>query len=679
MSLTENLVFPVSSLVSIDSVPITGLKSSRRRSKNNDPPSRTLAPLPSTGSSALTATRLATFEGSPVESEDHVVLHLKAISQDESLPSSPIAGTQPSGHLDVSPDPCFKYSIQGFGAVIGFKESVERNLRVLMTSDNSKAILGYSSSELFALDDFADILEDHESEVLLDHAASAYGRPHSSTPDIFDISIQTPSGSTNYFSCAIHADALNPSMLVCEFEPNRVASLTCNCSQTARKTLHRRKSGLTRSQSDPICCHGQTKSSAIDTISTISRVHEKSSTASTNESLLEHLVRSIKDITGHQDVYIHQFDKHWNGRVIAKSDVNQNFDYTPQASGRPSSFNLTQEFRDAFETQKVQVQSGLQHGNARLIGRSVDMPLVDNKSLYLRVLPNLPGHDLDGEEIQSRVMVPLRVSDSLWGVLISHSIVPGQAPISFLSRGLCRLVADSASRRIENLMNSWTLESRGPFAPRLGSGRTPTYDFPGPRDLLSTLKADFAISVINGTKKLMGSARSPQEGLALLEYLQARNLTENVTSVDFAADFPDLHYQPGFKSVTGFLFIPLSPGGEDVVVFFQEDLSDHGNEEWSENDIQNAAMIRVVYWKFNSVWKEKENALQESRLCKLLMSNSSHEFRTLLNAIQNYLEFASDGRLDSRVNEIIERAKDTSHSLLNAVAKLLDCVEKELE
>lgn len=167
-----------------------------------------------------------------------------------------------------------------------------------------------------------------------------------------------------------------------------------------------------------------------------------------------------------------------------------------------------------------------------------------------------------------------------------------------------------------------------------------------------------------------------------MEYLRARKLTVNLMSTDSMVDFPDLHYKPGLRHVKGILFIPLSPDGEDFVVFFQEVTSTSSDQQintWTESDIQNAAVLRVVSWKLDTISKEKDNALQENRLCRLLVSNSSHEFRTLLNAITNYLEFAQDGQLDAKTNEAVESAKNTSRLLLEAVTKLLGHIEKELE
>jgi light-regulated signal transduction histidine kinase (bacteriophytochrome) len=671
MSVTESRVFPVNSLVSVDSVPISLL---RRRAERKES-----APTPI--SSSTTLRTLRSDKGSK-GIHDCAGFHSQ-VSADANKPQDGCrtALAIPTGVPSARPKVARMNSIRGFGAAIGLEENSNGSFRVSMTSDNSKAMFGYSSSELFALGDFADILDENESDVLSHHIASAHAHPQSSTPEIFDLSIRSPDGQTNQFSCAVHTDAESPSSLFCEFEPQNLACPACNCPHKSNRVRSRRTSCTRSSYFPPVCRRNHGLRDAVDTLSTMSKANEKMATAPTTEALLERLVHSVKNITQHQDVAVHCFDKQWNGRVIARSDDKQTFNYSPKPD--EVSFNLPQEFKEILENHKVQVQLGADQNPSYLVGRPDEAP-PSVESVLLRVLPDLPDLPMlvsDQETLQSRVMVPLQVSGKLWGVLICHQSQSSK-PISFLSRGVCRLIADSATTRLEALSNSQVLEARGPFSHSSNVGNKSALPFPAPRDMLSTLKANFAISVINDTKTLMGTTIASQEGFALMEYLRARKLTVNLMSTDLTVDFPDLHYKPGLRHVKGILFIPLSPDGEDFVVFFQEATSassDQHIKTWTESDIQNAAVLRVVSWKLGSISKEKDSALQENRLCRLLVSNSSHEFRTLLNAITNYLEFAQDGQLDAKTNEAVESAKNTSRLLLEAVTKLLGHIEKELE
>jgi light-regulated signal transduction histidine kinase (bacteriophytochrome) len=666
MSVIESRVFPVSSIVSVDSVPITLLRRHTERKKSTPTPV-----APSVKPRAPRSTK-----------RSKEIYNCKARAdtnkpQDGLHSASASARDVPSARPKVART----NSIHGYGAAIGLEENAHGKFLVSMTSDNSKAMFGYSSSELFALGDFADILEEDESDVLSHHIASAHSHSQSSSPDIFDLSIRSPDGQTNHFSCTIHADDESPSSLFCEFEPQNSTSPTCDCSPSSTRHSPRRVNCASSSYFSPACRRNHGLGDALDTLSAMSKANEKMATAPTAEALLERLLQSVKTITQHQDVAVHCFDKQWNSRVVARNDNKQNFSYSPASD--EVSFSLPHEFREILETQKIQVQFGADQKSSCLVGRHNEAPPLAN-SVLLNVLPDLPDFPLlvyDQEDLQSRIIVPLQVSGELWGVLICNQS-RSQRPISFLSRGVCRLIADSATTRLEALSSSRILETRGPFSTGTNIGKTSALAFPAPRDMLSTLKADFAISVINDTKTLLGTAIAPQEGFALMEYLRARNLTVNLMSVDLVADFPDLHYKPGLRLIKGILFIPLSPNGEDFVVFFQEgasDSSDHHTKTWTDIDLQNAAIVRVVSWKLGTISKEKDNAVQDNRLCRLLVSNSSHEFRTLLNAITNYLDFAQDGQLDAKTNDAVVLAKNTSQLLLGAVTKLLGHIEKELE
>lgn len=521
MSVTESRVFPVSSIVSVDSVPITLLRRHTDRKES--------APTPVSSSTSPRALR--STKGSKGSLDCHVSHPQASSNTNESRNGHQSTSATDRDVASVRPKLSHTNSIRGFGAAIGLEEKSNGKFQVSMTSDNSQAMFGYSSSELFALGDFADILEDDESDVLSHHIASAYAHPQSSTSDIFDLSIQSPDGQTNQFSCAIHTDPESPSSLFCEFEPHTPGDLACDCPHNSNRNRLRRSNRASSSYFPPTCHRNHGLGNAVETLSTISRAHDKMATAPTTEALLERLVHSIKSVTQHQDVAVHCFDKQWNGRVIARSDDKQTFKYSPAPD--EVSFNLPRQFKEILETHKVQVQLGADQEITRLVGRPNEAPPVA-ESVLLRILPDLPDFPMltrDQKDLQSRVMVPLQVFGKLWGVLVCHQS-QSQRPVSFLSRGVCRLIADSASTRLEALSSAQTLEARGPFSSQTGVGSKSALAIPAPRDMLSTLKVDFAISVIDDTKTLMGASRAPQEGFALMEYLRARKFTVNLASTD---------------------------------------------------------------------------------------------------------------------------------------------------
>ena len=191
-----------------------------------------------------------------------------------------------------------------------------------------------------------------------------------------------------------------------------------------------------------------------------------------------------------------------------------------------------------------------------------------------------------------------------------------------------------------------------------------------------------------------------------------RRITSVMTSTDISLDFPDLRYQPGFSVIAGLLLVPLTVSGRDFIVFFRrsqtrevkwagnpyEKFVQEGTEgyleprksfktwsetvvgkckEWTEEQIETAAVLCLVYGKFIEVWRQKETAVQNSQLTRILLANSAHEVRTPLNAIINYLEIALEGQIDQETRENLSKSHSASKSLIYVINDLLDLTKTE--
>ncbi|KAK4920486.1 hypothetical protein LTR66_016725 [Elasticomyces elasticus] len=99
--------------------------------------------------------------------------------------------------------------------------------------------------------------------------------------------------------------------------------------------------------------------------------------------------------------------------------------------------------------------------------------------------------------------------------------------------------------------------------------------------------------------------------------------------------------------------------------------------DWTEEEIETANILCLVYGKFIDVWRQKEAALQNSQLTKLLLANSAHEVRTPLNAIINYLEIALEGSLDQDTRDNLAKSHSASKSLVYVINDLLDLTKTE--
>lgn len=376
--------------------------------------------------------------------------------------------------------------------------------------------------------------------------------------------------------------------------------------------------------------------------------------------------------------------------------------------------DIPKQARDLYKLNKVRLLYDRDQETARLVCRSkedLEVPL-DMTHSYLRAMSPIHLKYLGNMSVRSSMSISINAFNELWGLIALHSYGPKGMRVSFPIRKMCRLVGDTVSRNIERLSYASRLQARK-LINTVPTDKNPSgYIIASSDDLLKLFDADFGMLSIKGETKIMGKVEHSQEALAMLEYLRLRKFTSVVTSQDVKADFPDLRYPPGFHFVAGLLLVPLSVGGHDFIVFFRkgqvrevkwagnpyEKIIQEGTQdyleprksfqvwhetvlgkcrEWSEEQIETAAVLCLVYGKFIEVWRQKEAALQNSRLTRLLLANSAHEVRTPLNAIINYLEIALEGSLDQETRDNLARSHSASKSLIYVINDLLDLTKTE--
>lgn len=376
--------------------------------------------------------------------------------------------------------------------------------------------------------------------------------------------------------------------------------------------------------------------------------------------------------------------------------------------------DIPKQARDLYKLNKVRLLYDRDQETARLVCRSkedLEIPL-DMTHAYLRAMSPIHLKYLGNMSVRSSMSISINAFNELWGLIACHSYGGKGMRVSFPIRKMCRLVGDTVSRNIERLSYASRLQARK-LINTVPTDKNPSgYIIASSDDLLKLFDADFGMLSIKGETKIMGKVEHSQEALAMLEYLRLRKFTSVMTTQDVKADFPDLRYPPGFHFVAGLLLVPLSVGGNDFIVFFRkgqvrevkwagnpyEKIIQEGTQdyleprksfqvwhetvlgkcrEWSEEQIETAAVLCLVYGKFIEVWRQKEAALQNSRLTRILLANSAHEVRTPLNAIINYLEIALEGSLDQETRDNLARSHSASKSLIYVINDLLDLTKTE--
>ncbi|KAJ4378017.1 hypothetical protein N0V83_000847 [Neocucurbitaria cava] len=628
----------------------------------------------------------------------------------------------------------FPGAVQGFGLLIALQDDPggSGGLLVRIVSENSKRMIGRTPKELFALESFTDILSEEQADNLLDHIDFIKDEESDVTangPEVFTMSIKVAGYSrTRKLWCAIHINEANPGLIVCEFEleddplyplvaPNdqtpELPEDTLASNPTAEEFLE-----STEIKSKPLrvlrsARKRKGEAAAMEVFNIMSQVQEQLAAAPTLDKFLKVLVGVVKELTGFHRVMIYQFDQAFNGRVVtelvdprATKDLYKGLNF-------PAS-DIPKQARELYKLNKVRMLYDRDQETARLVCRTsedLEHPL-DLTHSYLRAMSPIHLKYLANMAVRSSMSISINAFNDLWGLVACHSYGARGMRVSFPIRKMCRMVGDSASRNIERLSYASRLQARKLINTVPTQHNPSGYIIASSDDLLKLFDADFGLLSIRDETKILGQLDSSQEALAMLEYLRMRKIQSVMTSIDIAQDFPDLRYPPGFHVVAGMLIVPLSVDGEDFIVFFRrgqlkevkwagnpyEKFVKEGTEgyleprksfktwsetvvgkcrEWTEEEIETASVLCLVYGKFIEVWRQKEAALQSSQLTRLLLANSAHEVRTPLNAIINYLEIALEGSLDQETRENLARSHSASKSLIYVINDLLDLTKTE--
>jgi light-regulated signal transduction histidine kinase (bacteriophytochrome) len=619
-------------------------------------------------------------------------------------------------------------AVQSFGCLIVLREETDGTLTVRVASEDSEVILGYSPKSLFALPNFCEILDEDQADNLLDHLdlvrEDGYD-PSVDGPEVFLLSVKLPSGKPRRFWCAAHISPANSDSVICEFEleddrinPLSVSGLTTPMTPTDTLGVEPTPEQLEHSTvniSQPLrvlrnARRRRGEAAAMEVFSILSQIQDQLARAKSLDSLLNTATGLVKELTGFHRILIYQFDSAWNGTVVAEL-------VDPKASVDlykglcfPAS-DIPKQARDLYRINKVRLLYDRDQVTSRLVCRTLEdlQTPVDMTHSYLRAMSPIHLKYLANMGVRASMSISISGFNELWGLISCHAYGDHGMRVSFPVRKMCRLIGDTVSRNIERLSYASRLQARK-LINTVPTDQNPSgYIVATSDDLLKLFDADYGALSIRGETKLLGKMTYSQEILALLEYLRMRQMSSVVASHHITKDFPDLFYPPGFKHISGMLYVPLSPGGTDFMVFFRRghltEIKWAGNpydkkpqnghleprksfqtwretvldqsREWTESDVETAAVLCLVYGKFIKVWRQKEAAMENSQLTRLLLANSAHEVRTPLNAVINYLEIALEGSLDAETRDNLTKSYSASKSLIYVINDLLDLTNTE--
>lgn len=452
-------------------------------------------------------------------------------------------------------------------------------------------------------------------------------------------------------------------------------------------------------------------SDMLDMFGILSQVNEQFAAQSELQGFLKNVVSVIRELSGFSRVMIYQFDEHWNGQVVCEL-VDWNDSHDLYRGLHFPATDIPKQARDLYMLNKVRLLYDRDQPSARMVCRErsdLETP-VDMTHSFLRAMSPIHIKYLANMGVRASMSISVIAFNQLWGLISLHTYGSRGRRVSFPMRQLCRLIGESVSRNIERLSYTRRLKARK-LINTLPTDQNPSgYIISNAEDLLTLFDADFGVIAIGNEAKILGPLTASQEVLAVTEYLRIKKFQQVVTSQDVASDFPDMVLPTGLEVIAGLLVVPLSNSGIDFITFLRKAQVRHVNwagkpfkegqettavleprksfkvwsekvlgtcRAWKDEELETAAVLCLVYGKFISVWRQREQAMQYNQLNKLLLSNATHEVRTPLNHIINYLELALDSSLDADTRENLSKSHMASKSLLFVINDLLDLTRQE--
>ncbi|KAK4223094.1 putative signal transduction histidine-protein kinase [Podospora fimiseda] len=617
-------------------------------------------------------------------------------------------------------------AIQSFGMLVALKLNPNGIYIPRIVSENSAMISRYSPQEIFAFGDIHQVMPLYmrpQFNTILSDIKNDYDTMNKShEPVVFESAFKDRDGRLLPAWCAAHYLGGDVDLYICEFELHDYNLHPMSQAQRPAPTAPVDTLGSDHmdlatvssmySKSQPVINSFRFSSesstipdaSSVEVVAVTTRIQRQLSRATTVSELLDRIVGVVKELSQFSRVMIYQFDHQYNGEVVAEL-MDPNVTQDVYLGLRFPHTDIPPQARRLYMINKVRVLFDRSQQTARLIGKErsdMDVPL-DLTQAYLRAMSPVHLKYLENMEVRSSMSMSLETDGKLWGLLVCHSYGPTATHIPFTAREMCHYVGVAASTCLEKLLNADKLQARQIIETFQGRRSPNECIAASSDDLLKLFEADCGFLVVEGEARTIGRLAAYEEAVTLLKYLFFRRSSKILFSSNITADFKDLHYPKGFKTISGILYIPLSGTTDDCVVFYRRSqirevhwagrpslegkigkleprnsfkkwtqIVEGTSKSWTGEQSNMAAMAQLVYGSFIRVWREKETAIKETRLKRLLLHDTSHKLRTPLNHVINLLEEALEKSLDPGVKENLQEATTASKSLIYVIDDLLN-------
>lgn len=419
--------------------------------------------------------------------------------------------------------------------------------------------------------------------------------------------------------------------------------------------------------------------------------------ADTLQQLFDHVVSSIREVTGIDRVKLYKFDEEWNGSVIAESRG----EHMPSYLGmRFPATDIPEQARILYTKNYLRIIPDIYYAPVPLVpaGQPLDMSLS-----MLRSVSPVHIQYLDNMRVRASMSVSIIQNGKLWGLVACHHNAPLYVP--YQARMVAEIMGHVFSAQLstmEGQVKSEEREAQILFIERLNSALERNFKFEQLMEsthnlALAAMQAEGIIAQVQGRYYQYGSVPPEAESKKLLSWL-ADNQNQTIYHTTGATLVPELSAIHG-----GFISASISQAREDFVIWFRPSLAAEvswaGNpekpleetfagyrltprasfEEWKQ-----VVRQRCAPWSFDNIETarnfvaiilegEKISAEQANLAKSEFLANMSHEIRTPMNAVVGLANLLSISKpLNEQQKNLINTLQSSADALLSLINDLLD-------
>ena len=292
------------------------------------------------------------------------------------------------------------------------------------------------------------------------------------------------------------------------------------------------------------------------------------------QALLQMAAEETRRITGFDRVLVYQFDRDWNGIVVAedRNDVLPSYlDLRFPASDIP------QQARELYRTNRLRLIARASYQPVRLIARDAGAPPLNLSLSTLRSVAPVHLEYMRNMGTGSSMSISLMRGGDLWGLMSCHSREARVVP--FDVRATCELLGQVLSLQLAAREQSSALSYRmrlnavlarlmGAMAKHNHVGRGLLSEH---KELLALTNAAGAAVVIEGNIELQGRTPTKAQVQAIVAWLSSATPPVEVLALDaLPASFPEAREYAW--SASGLLAISISRVHESYILWFRPEV-----------------------------------------------------------------------------------------------------------